>query len=52
VPFTRQHGRETRGPAVVAASDGAVEDLDAHAPDATRRLEGFESRSHRVGGNA
>ena len=25
-----QHDRETRGPAVVAASDGAVEDLDAH----------------------
>ena len=26
-----QHGRETRGPAVVAVSDRAVEDLDAHA---------------------
>jgi hypothetical protein len=25
-----QLGRETRGPAVVPASDGAVEDLDAH----------------------
>ena len=25
-----QLGRETRGPSVVAASDGAVEDLDAH----------------------
>jgi len=23
-------GRETRGPAVVAASDGAIQDLDAH----------------------
>jgi hypothetical protein len=27
----RDLGRETRGPAVVAASDGAVEDLDGHA---------------------
>jgi hypothetical protein len=26
----REHGRETRGPTVVAVSDGAVEDLDAH----------------------
>ena len=25
-----QLGRETRGPPVVAASDGAIEDLDAH----------------------
>ena len=31
VTCLRQHGRETRGPAVVAASDGAVEDLDGHA---------------------
>ena len=28
-------GRETRGPAVVAVSDGAVVDLDAHAENAT-----------------
>jgi len=27
----RELGRETRGPAVVAASDGAIQDLDAHA---------------------
>ena len=33
-----QLGRETRGPLVVAASDGAVEDLDAHAADRTRGL--------------
>ena len=26
----RELGRETRGPAVVAASDGAIQDLDAH----------------------
>jgi hypothetical protein len=25
-----QLGRETRGPAVIAVSDGAVEDLDLH----------------------
>jgi hypothetical protein len=29
-----QLGRETRGPFVVAASDGAVEDLDGHRPGA------------------
>jgi hypothetical protein len=28
-------GRETRSPAVVAASGGAVVDLDRHAPQAT-----------------
>ena len=38
-----QRGRETRGPAVVAVSDGAVEDLDAHA----RRL---SERVSRLGG--
>jgi hypothetical protein len=27
----RELGRETRGPAVVAASDGAIDDLDTHA---------------------
>jgi hypothetical protein len=26
----RELGRETRGPAVVAASDGAIQNLDAH----------------------
>ena len=30
MPLLVQHGRETRGPAVVAASDGAVVDLDGH----------------------
>jgi hypothetical protein len=29
--LVRQLGRETRGPAVVTASDGAIEDLDTHA---------------------
>jgi hypothetical protein len=29
-PLLGQLGRETRGPAVVAASDGAIEDLDNH----------------------
>src|SRR5207253_5760858 len=29
--FLTQLGRETRGPFVIAASDGAVEDLDGHA---------------------
>ena len=33
-----QLGRETRSPAVVAVSDGAVEDLDLHAHEPT---EGF-----------
>jgi hypothetical protein len=31
VALLRQLSRETRGSFVVAASDGAVEDLDAHA---------------------
>jgi hypothetical protein len=30
-PAVLQRGRETRGPTVVTPSDGAVEDLDAHA---------------------
>ena len=30
-----QLGRETRGPAVIAVSDGAVEDLDLHLPEPT-----------------
>jgi len=30
-----QRGRETRGPAVIAVSDGAVEDLDPHVPEPT-----------------
>jgi hypothetical protein len=33
-----QLGRETRGPCVVPASDGAVEDLDGHAGERSRRL--------------
>jgi hypothetical protein len=32
-----QLGRETRSPAVIAVSDGAVEDLDVHALRAYRR---------------
>jgi hypothetical protein len=31
VPLVLQLDRETRGPFVVAVSDGAIEDLDAHA---------------------
>jgi hypothetical protein len=30
VPLVLQLDRETRGPFVVAVSDGAIEDLDAH----------------------
>ena len=30
-----QLGRETRSPAVIAVSDGAVEDLDLHLPEPT-----------------
>jgi hypothetical protein len=33
-----QRGRETRGPRVVAVSDGAVVDLDAHLRDRTRQI--------------
>jgi hypothetical protein len=37
-PGALQRGRETRGPSVVAASGGAVEDLDLwHGHDHTRR---------------
>jgi hypothetical protein len=32
-----QLGRETRGPAVIAVSDGAVEDLDLHPAETTER---------------
>jgi AcrR family transcriptional regulator len=35
----RELGRETRGPAVVAASDGAIQDLDAHAGQRRRRID-------------
>ena len=31
-----QLGRETRGPAVITVSDGAVEDLDRHGHEPTR----------------
>ena len=34
-------GRETRGPAVIAASDGAVVDLDTHAGKRTRAAVGY-----------
>jgi hypothetical protein len=34
-PTRVERGRETRGPAVVAASDGAVVDLDAHGRERT-----------------
>ena len=30
-----QLGRETRGPAVIAVSDGAIKDLDLHVPEPT-----------------
>lgn len=36
----QQLGRETRGPPVIAASDGAVEDLDAHFGEPTRKVRG------------
>lgn len=32
-----QLGRETRGPAVIAVSDGAVEDLDLHLASLAKR---------------
>jgi hypothetical protein len=34
--FSVELGRETRGPAVVAASDRAIEDLDAHRRERIR----------------
>ena len=46
MPLVVQDGRETRGPAVVAASDGAVVDLDGHGREPTRaRRGGARSRS-------
>ena len=36
-PLLGQLGRETRGPAVVAASDGAIEDLDTHRPGESQK---------------
>jgi hypothetical protein len=30
-----QFGRETRSPAVIAVSDGAVQDLDSHSAETT-----------------
>ena len=39
-----QLGRETRGPAVIAVSDGAVIDLDLHASEPTAALGGGRSR--------
>jgi hypothetical protein len=38
-PLLLQLGRETRSPFVVAASDGAIEDLDAHGRK-RRRFDG------------
>ena len=43
-----QLGRETRGPAVIAVSDGAVEDLDPHVPEPTEahsRSRGIQASS-------
>jgi hypothetical protein len=43
-----QLGRETRSPAVIAVSDGAVEDLDLHLPEPTEargRSRGIEASS-------
>jgi hypothetical protein len=37
-PLLGELGRETRGPAVVAASDGAIEDLDTHHPQRGRNV--------------
>jgi hypothetical protein len=43
----RDLGRETRGPAVIPASDGAVVDLDAHAENLpARRLGTPESPTY------
>jgi hypothetical protein len=38
-PMLLERGRETRGPGVIARSDGAVEDLYLHAP----RVAGYSS---------
>ena len=43
-----QLGRETRGPAVIAVSDGAVKDLDLHVPEPTEgrgRFRGLQASS-------
>jgi hypothetical protein len=36
-----QLGRETRGPAVIAVSDGAEEDLDLHPSEPTEACGGY-----------
>jgi len=41
-PVLLQLGRETRGPAVVSASDGAVQDLDGHRRGAYRLVQSRE----------
>jgi hypothetical protein len=41
-----QLGRETRGPAVIAVSDGAVEDLDLHLDEPIRALGGHRNLAH------
>ena len=40
-----QYGRETRGPFVVAASDGAVLNLDGHAGTLLARPVAFDDRA-------
>jgi hypothetical protein len=40
--------RETRGPGVVAVSDGAVEDLDPHPMETNERDDGHEPRSDQM----
>jgi hypothetical protein len=46
VALLRQLSRETRSSYVVAASDGAVEDLDAHAAHRNDMNQGRRSRYH------
>lgn len=47
-PGSLDLGRETRGPAVVAASGGAVVDLDGHAPEGTGPAEARSRTKLRV----
>ncbi len=42
-----QLGRETRGPAVIAVSDGAIEDLDLHPAEPTRARGGHRGPAQR-----
>jgi hypothetical protein len=43
-PVLLQLGRETRGPSVVAASDRAIQDLDAHERSVFARAAGAWAR--------